>query len=75
MPVSDQQTTLSQLESHLWESAKILHGPVDAYVLPPLQEDNPPLPEASAVFKESLARCREAEERLACVMDEGNWLR
>ena len=33
------QTTLSQLESHLWEAANILHGPVDAanfktYVFP-----------------------------------------
>jgi type I restriction enzyme M protein len=34
-----QPTTLSQLESHLWESANILRGPVDAadfktYVFP-----------------------------------------
>nr|WP_241770189.1 class I SAM-dependent DNA methyltransferase [Pseudomonas aeruginosa] len=28
--MSDQQITLSQLESHLWESANILRGPVDA---------------------------------------------
>ena len=26
----DQKFTLSQLESHLWESANILRGPVDA---------------------------------------------
>ena len=26
----DQTITLSQLESHLWESANILRGPVDA---------------------------------------------
>ena len=30
MRLSDQQITLSQLESHLWESANILRGPVDA---------------------------------------------
>lgn len=28
--VSDQTVTLNQLESHLWESANILRGPVDA---------------------------------------------
>lgn len=28
--LSDSSTTLSQLESHLWESANILRGPVDA---------------------------------------------
>jgi len=28
--LSDQQITLSQLEGHLWESANILRGPVDA---------------------------------------------
>jgi len=30
MRLSDQQITLSQLENHLWESANILRGPVDA---------------------------------------------
>jgi type I restriction enzyme M protein len=30
MRLSDQQITLSQLEGHLWESANILRGPVDA---------------------------------------------
>jgi hypothetical protein len=35
------QTNLSELESHLWEAANILRGPVDAadfksYVFPPL---------------------------------------
>ncbi|MDP1609566.1 MAG: type I restriction-modification system subunit M N-terminal domain-containing protein [Sulfuritalea sp.] len=28
--MSDQTVTLSQLESHLWESANILRGPLDA---------------------------------------------
>jgi type I restriction enzyme M protein len=37
--VHDSTVTLSQLESHLWESANILRGPVDAadfktYVFP-----------------------------------------
>ena len=39
-----QPTTLNQLESHLWESANILRGPVDAadfktYVVGRLQHD------------------------------------
>jgi type I restriction enzyme M protein len=30
MTVVDEHITLSQLESHLWEAANILRGPVDA---------------------------------------------
>lgn len=48
---------------------------ISRYVLPPLQEDIPPLPEAIAAFKVALNRCREAEQRLAEVMAEGGWLR
>ncbi|MGA4231764.1 type I restriction-modification system subunit M [Ralstonia nicotianae] len=44
---------------------------ISRYVLPPLQEDVPPLPEAIAAFKDALTHCREAEERLAQVMTEG----
>ncbi len=47
---------------------------ISRYVLPPLQEDIPPLPEAIATFKAALLRCREAEDRLAKVMTEGGWL-
>ena len=47
---------------------------ISRYVLPPLQEDIPPLPDAIAAFKDALTRCREAEERLAQVMTEGEWL-
>lgn len=47
---------------------------ISRYVLPPLQEDIPPLPEAIAAFKAVLSQCREAEERLAKVMTEGGWL-
>ena len=42
---------------------------------PPLQDDIPPLPVAIAAFKDALTRCREAEERLAQVMTEGEWLK
>ena len=48
---------------------------ISRYVLPPLQEDIPLLPDAVAAFKEALTRCREAEERLAQVMAEGGWLK
>ena len=48
---------------------------ISRYVLPSLQEDIPPLPEAIAAFKEALTRCREAEDRLALVMSEGGWLK
>src|SRR5690606_25802064 len=47
---------------------------ISRYVLPPLQEDIPLLPNAIAAFKDALTRCREAEERLAQVMTEGGWL-
>ncbi|MDD2128354.1 type I restriction-modification system subunit M [Pseudomonas sp. 17391] len=48
---------------------------ISRYVLPPLQEDILPLPDAIAAFKDALTRCREAEERLAKVMTEGDWLK
>jgi len=47
---------------------------ISRYVLPPLQEDIPPLPKAIATFKQALTRCRDAEDRLAKVMTEGGWL-
>jgi type I restriction enzyme M protein len=47
---------------------------ISRYVLPPLEENIPPLPEAIDAFKGALARCREAEERLARVMAEEGWL-
>ena len=47
---------------------------ITRYVLPPLQGDISPLPEAIAAFKDALTHCREAEERLALAMAEGGWL-
>ena len=47
---------------------------ISRYVLPPLQDDIPPLPEAIAAFKDALAHCRSAEEKLSQVMAEGGWL-
>ena len=41
------------------------------YVLPPISEEIPPLPEAVAAFKQALAECRAAEDRLREVLVEG----
>lgn len=48
---------------------------ISRYVLPPIGEDIPPLPEAIADFKAALERVREAEDNLRQIMVEGNWLR
>jgi type I restriction enzyme M protein len=47
---------------------------ISRYVLPPIGEEIPPLPVASAAFKEALAECRTAEDRLREVLTEGGWL-
>ncbi len=47
---------------------------ISRYVVPPVGEDIPPLPEAVAAFKQALGRCREAEDHLRCVIKEGGWL-
>jgi type I restriction enzyme M protein len=60
--------SLKEIEAEDWT----LH--ISRYVLPPLKEDIPPLPEAIAAFKDALVRCREAEDRLAQVMQEGGWV-
>ena len=47
---------------------------ISRYVLPPIGADIPPLPEAVAAFTDALAKCREAEDNLRRVMQEGGWL-
>ncbi len=47
---------------------------ISRYVLPPIGEEIPPLPEAIAAFKQALSECRGAEDRLREVMTDGNWL-
>ncbi len=59
---------LDEIESEDWTLN------ISRYVLPPLQEEIPSLPDAILAFKEALARCRKAEEHLAKVMTEGGWL-
>jgi type I restriction enzyme M protein len=47
---------------------------ISRYVLPPIGEDIPPLPEAVAAFKEALTEARAAEDRLRDVLIGGGWL-
>jgi type I restriction enzyme M protein len=48
---------------------------ISRYVLPPIGEDIPPLPEAVKSFKRALAEARAAEDHLRKVLTEGGWLR
>lgn len=61
--------TLDDIKSEDWTLN------ISRYVLPPLQDDIPPLPEEIRAFKTALNRCRDAEEKLAKVMNEGGWLK
>jgi type I restriction enzyme M protein len=47
---------------------------ISRYVLPPIGEEIPPLPEAVAAFKQALAEVRAAEEKLRETLTEGGWL-
>ena len=47
---------------------------ISRYVLPPIGEDIPPLPEAVAAFKDALTEARAAEDHLGTVLTEGGWL-
>jgi type I restriction enzyme M protein len=47
---------------------------ISRYLLPPLAQEVPPLPAAAAEFRDALARCREAEQRLRMLVVEGGWL-
>lgn len=47
---------------------------ISRYVMLPIGEEIPPLLEAVAAFKEALAECRAAEDRLREVLTEGGWL-
>ncbi len=48
---------------------------ISRYVLPPVGEDIPPLPEAVADFKKALAEARAAEDRLREVLTTGGWIK
>ena len=47
---------------------------ISRYVLPPIGEEIPSLPEAVADFKQALSECRVAEDNLREVLTEGGWL-
>ena len=47
---------------------------ISRYVMPPTGERREPLPGAVAAFKQALARCRAAEDRLRQVLIDGGWL-
>jgi type I restriction enzyme M protein len=47
---------------------------ISRYVLPPIGEDIPPLPEAVKAFKTALKEAREAEADLRKALEEGGWL-
>lgn len=47
---------------------------ISRYVLPPMGEKIPPLPEAIAAFKQAITDARAAEDRLREVLQEGGWL-
>jgi type I restriction enzyme M protein len=47
---------------------------ISRYVLPPLGEEIPPLPEAIAAFKQAIINARAAEDRLREVLQDGGWL-
>jgi type I restriction enzyme M protein len=47
---------------------------ISRYIIPPIGEDIPPLPEAVAAFKDALTEARAAEDHLRTVLTEGGWL-
>ena len=47
---------------------------ISRYVLPPLGEEIPPLPQAIAAFKQAITDARAAEDRLREVLQDGGWL-
>lgn len=61
--------TLEEIEKEDWTLN------ISRYVLPPVGEDIPPLPEAVAAFKQALAEARAAEDRLREVLTKGGWIR
>ena len=60
--------TLGEIEKEGWSLN------ISRYVLPPIGEDIPPLPEAVEAFKTALADARAAEDHLRKILNEGGWL-
>ncbi|MEE4382793.1 MAG: class I SAM-dependent DNA methyltransferase [Pseudomonadales bacterium] len=60
--------TLEEIEKEGWTLN------ISRYVLPPIGEDIPPLPEAIEAFKSALSEARAAEDHLRNVLADGGWL-
>lgn len=60
--------TLEEIKEEAWTLN------ISRYVLPPIGEDVPALPEAVAAFKDALVEARAAEDHLRAVLIEGGWL-
>ena len=60
--------TIDEIEDEGWTLN------ISRYVLPPIGEDIPPLPEAVAAFKKALSEARAAEAHLRKVLNDGGWL-
>jgi type I restriction enzyme M protein len=63
-----QVVTLDEIKAEDWTLN------ISSYVLPPIGEEILPLSEAVTAFKQALAGCRAAEDRLREVLTEGGWL-
>ena len=61
--------TLDEIEKEGWTLN------ISRYVLPPIGEDIPPLPEAVESFEKALAEARAAEDHLGTVLTKGGWLK
>jgi len=59
---------LEEIESEDWTLN------ISRYVLPPIGNEIPPLPDAVAAFKQALGEARAAEDRLREVLIEGGWI-
>jgi len=68
MPLS-RWVSLAEIEAEDWTLN------ISRYVLPPVAEDIPPLPEAVEAFKAAMAEARAAEDRLREVLVNGGWLK
>lgn len=61
-------TTLDEIKREGWTLN------ISRYVLPPVGQDIPPLPEAVEAFKAALSDARAAEDHLRKVLVDGGWL-
>jgi type I restriction enzyme M protein len=68
VPDSVKVVSLGDIEAEDWTLN------ISRYVMPPVGEDIPSLPDAATAFKQAVAEARAAEDRLRDVLTEGGWL-